>query len=90
MLALARLTIRFYQRFLSPVLHSFGGNAGGGCRFEPTCSDYFLQALETHGVLRGTGLGLSRIARCHPWGGSGSDPVPAAEKAFAPAGVPGK
>ncbi len=89
MLAIARFIIRFYQKLLSPVLHSFGGT-GNGCRFHPTCSDYCLQALETHGVLRGTALGLSRIARCHPWGGSGSDPVPAAEREMVPAGTAGE
>jgi putative membrane protein insertion efficiency factor len=89
MLAIARFMIRFYQKLLSPVLHSFGGTANG-CRFHPTCSDYCLQAVETHGLLRGTGLGLSRIARCHPWGGSGSDPVPAAERAMVPAGIAGE
>ena len=58
MLAIARFIIRFYQKFLSPALHLFGGSAGG-CRFHPTCSDYFLQAIETHGLFRGTGLGLT-------------------------------
>lgn len=89
MLAIARFIIRFYQKFLSPALHSFGGTADG-CRFHPTCSDYFLQAIETHGLVRGTGLGLGRIARCHPWGGSGSDPVPAADRTMVPAGTAGE
>lgn len=89
MLAIARFIIRFYQKFLSPVLHSFGGSAGG-CRFHPTCSDYFLEAIETHGLFRGMALGLGRIARCHPWGGSGSDPVPSGEPALVPAGTPGE
>jgi putative membrane protein insertion efficiency factor len=75
MLFLARLFIRGYQIVLSPVLHFLAG-PGGGCRFEPTCSVYFLQALETHGILRGTWLGLYRLARCNPWGGRGADPVP--------------
>lgn len=72
---LIRIAIRGYQRFISPVIHSIGG-PGSGCRFTPTCSEYFLQAVEKHGVLRGGWLGVRRIGRCHPWGGSGHDPVP--------------
>jgi putative membrane protein insertion efficiency factor len=47
------------------------------CRFHPSCSAYALEALESHGAARGTWLALRRLARCHPWGGSGLDPVPA-------------
>lgn len=61
--------IRLYQLLVSPWL-------GGNCRFEPTCSAYAVEALERHGVLRGGWLALKRIGRCHPWGGSGYDPVP--------------
>ena len=61
--------VRLYQLTLSPWL-------GANCRFEPTCSAYAIEALETHGVLRGGWLALCRISRCHPWGGSGFDPVP--------------
>jgi putative membrane protein insertion efficiency factor len=75
MLLLLRLLIRGYQLTVSPVL-SFLGGPGSGCRFQPTCSAYFLEALETHGLFRGTALGLRRIGRCHPWGGEGHDPVP--------------
>jgi putative membrane protein insertion efficiency factor len=75
MVLLVRFLIRGYQLLVSPVL-SFLGGPGSGCRFQPTCSVYFLEALETHGFLRGTGLGLRRIGRCHPWGGQGHDPVP--------------
>ena len=72
-----RMLILFYQRFLSPLLH-FGAGPLAGCRFEPSCSNYFLQAVETHGVIRGCAYGIWRILRCHPWGGSGYDPVPQA------------
>jgi uncharacterized protein len=75
MKALVTIMIRFYQRFLSPPLHWLGG-PGSGCRFTPTCSEYFLQAVLKHGLLRGSYLGLWRIARCNPWGGCGHDPVP--------------
>ena len=46
------------------------------CRFVPTCSHYALDALEAHGALRGSGMTLRRLSRCHPWGGHGWDPVP--------------
>ena len=46
------------------------------CRFTPTCSEYALEALEAHGALRGTALATRRLARCHPLGGRGFDPVP--------------
>jgi putative membrane protein insertion efficiency factor len=75
MLFLVRLFIRFYQYTLSPLLSLLGG-PGSGCRFEPTCSAYFLEAIEMHGLARGSWLGLKRLARCQPWGGSGCDPVP--------------
>jgi putative membrane protein insertion efficiency factor len=77
MRGLIRILVRFYQLTLSPLLVALAG-PGSGCRFEPTCSEYLLQAVETHGALRGSWLGLKRIGRCHPWGGSGFDPVPAA------------
>ncbi|MDQ2824795.1 MAG: membrane protein insertion efficiency factor YidD [Verrucomicrobiota bacterium] len=70
-----RIFIRVYQATLSPFLSAISGPALG-CRFEPTCSEYFLQSVERYGVLRGAWLGLKRIARCQPWGGGGNDPVP--------------
>jgi putative membrane protein insertion efficiency factor len=61
--------VRAYQLAISPWL-------GAHCRFHPTCSAYALEAIETHGALRGTGLAIRRIARCHPFHPGGSDPVP--------------
>ncbi len=75
MVLLIRFLIRAYQWTLSPLLLWLGG-PGSGCRFHPTCSSYFLEAVERHGALRGGWLGLKRLARCHPWGGRGEDPVP--------------
>jgi putative membrane protein insertion efficiency factor len=65
------LPIRLYQWTISPLL-------GVNCRYAPSCSAYAIEAIATHGPLRGGWLGLRRILRCHPWGGSGYDPVPAA------------
>src|SRR5881227_4495917 len=75
MLGLVRFIIRLYQYTLSPLLRLLCG-PDCGCRFTPTCSRYFLEAVETHGVRYGSWLGLKRLARCQPWGGCGYDPVP--------------
>ena len=72
--------VRGYQIVLSPALHYFGG-PGSGCRYDPSCSNYMLQALRLHGPWRGAWLGLKRIARCNPWGGHGYDPVPCCKDA---------
>ena len=69
--------IRAYQLLLSPMLHMLGG-PGSGCRFQPTCSAYAIEAVRSHGVIRGLWLSVKRILRCHPWGGYGFDPVPPA------------
>jgi putative membrane protein insertion efficiency factor len=61
--------IRFYQYAISPML-------APRCRYQPTCSAYALEALQTHGPIRGLWLAICRIGRCHPWGGHGYDPVP--------------
>lgn len=63
--------IRLYQWTVSPLL-------GPTCRFHPSCSQYALEAVLRFGVLRGTGLALARLGRCHPWHPGGFDPVPAA------------
>jgi len=62
-----------YRHALSPLI-------GANCRFQPTCSAYAEEALRTHGAFRGGWLTIKRIGRCHPWGGSGYDPVPEADE----------
>ena len=61
--------IRFYQLAISPYL-------GEHCRFEPTCSRYCLEAIRRYGAVKGSWLGLRRVAHCHPWHPGGIDPVP--------------
>lgn len=61
--------VRVYQVMISPYTPAT-------CRYSPTCSHYTIEALEKHGVLKGGRLALKRIFSCHPWGGSGYDPVP--------------
>lgn len=61
--------LRFYRLAISPML-------GRSCRFHPSCSEYAIEALERHGLLRGTTLAIRRIGRCHPWHPGGYDPVP--------------
>lgn len=63
------LLIRFYQAAISPYTPA-------ACRFSPTCSSYSLEALQIHGLFKGSWLAIKRIGKCHPWGGSGYDPVP--------------
>ena len=64
-----------YRRTLSPLQSVLFGPLAG-CRFEPSCSAYTLEALRRHGALAGSRLAFKRICRCHPWGGCGHDPVP--------------
>ena len=61
--------IRIYQFLVSPLI-------GQNCRFTPTCSQYMIDALNEHGLFKGLWLGSKRICKCHPYGGSGYDPVP--------------
>ncbi|MDV7188162.1 membrane protein insertion efficiency factor YidD [Lutibacter sp. TH_r2] len=65
--------VRFYQAAISPYTPS-------SCRYSPTCSSYTLEALQKHGIIKGGWLALKRIGSCHPWGGSGYDPVPENEE----------
>ena len=69
---------RLYRALISPVLTAVFGPVGFGCRFRPTCSEYAAEAVRQHGVCKGSLLATRRLCRCHPWGGSGYDPVPAA------------
>jgi putative membrane protein insertion efficiency factor len=61
--------IRFYQRFISPLMPP-------SCIYTPSCSNYTLEAIRKYGALRGSYLGARRILRCHPWAQGGHDPVP--------------
>lgn len=61
--------IKLYQYLISPIL-------GPKCRYTPTCSNYSLEAFKKYGPIKGFWLTVKRISRCHPWGGSGHDPVP--------------
>lgn len=61
--------VKIYQWIISPILPQ-------SCRYTPTCSTYMIEAIKVWGPIRGTWLGLKRIARCNPWGGCGHDPVP--------------
>ena len=63
------ILIRGYQLIISPLL-------GSNCRFMPTCSDYAMESLRSHGLIKGIYLTVKRIGKCHPWGGHGYDPIP--------------
>lgn len=70
---LISLPVRFYRLVFSPWV-------GHGCRYQPTCSAYAMEALEKHGGIKGSWLAIRRIGRCHPLGGSGYDPVPGTDE----------
>ena len=63
------ILIRGYQLIISPLL-------GSNCRFMPTCSEYAIDSLRSHGLIKGSYLTIKRIGKCHPWGGHGYDPIP--------------
>lgn len=71
-----KLLVSFYKLVISPIIHTLAG-PGAGCRYQPTCSEYMVGSIETHGWFSGFFIGMKRISRCHPWGGVGFDPVPA-------------
>ncbi|WP_395375038.1 membrane protein insertion efficiency factor YidD [Marinicella sp. W31] len=64
--------IHVYRYLFSPFL-------GNRCRFHPSCSEYMIEAIQQHGIIRGMGLGFKRLGRCHPWSEGGLDPVPEAK-----------
>ena len=64
--------VKFYQLVISPIFPPT-------CRYTPTCSEYTLQAIKEWGAWKGTWMGIKRLSTCHPWGGSGYDPVPKKE-----------
>jgi uncharacterized protein len=80
-----------YKYALSPLLHAMPGSVGG-CRFQPTCSEYAAIAIAEHGVIPGTWMALRRILRCHPFQRGGFDPVPARhrghDESFSPRQLP--
>jgi uncharacterized protein len=63
------IPVRIYQLMISPLIP-------GACRFHPSCSQYMIDAIKKHGVIKGSALGVKRISKCHPFGGSGYDPIP--------------
>ena len=81
--ALLLAMIRGYRRWLSPML-------GTNCRYHPTCSRYTYEAIEIHGAVKGSWLGVRRIGRCHPFHEGGFDPVPGSDGALSrpPQGSP--
>lgn len=88
------LLIRVYRWVVSPAkVVLFGGS--GRCRYVPSCSGYALEAVSRHGAVQGSLLSVGRLCRCHPWGGSGFDPVPlgvvdANASEFGPQTLPGE
>lgn len=73
--------LRLYRRIISPLY-------GEVCRYFPSCSAYALESFTVHGAVRGLGLTMRRLLRCHPWASGGLDPVPAGPRTFAPGRAP--
>ncbi|MCL4107238.1 UNVERIFIED_CONTAM: hypothetical protein GTU68_017122 [Idotea baltica] len=73
------ILVRLYQVFISAPLHFLTGPMSG-CRYMPTCSQYFIDAVRVHGSVRGAWMGIKRVLSCNPWGGIGYDPVPGWEE----------
>ncbi len=71
---------RVYQIGISTPIHYITKPLGAGCRFYPTCSQYFIEAVLVHGPIKGACMGLWRVCRCNPWGGCGEDLVPGWEE----------
>ena len=63
------LLVKIYQSIISPLFPPT-------CRYTPTCSEYAIQSLKKHGLIKGVYLSIKRVVNCHPWGGSGYDPIP--------------
>ena len=61
--------VKIYQSIISPLFPPT-------CRYKPTCSEYAIQSLKKHGLIKGLYLSIKRVVNCHPWGGSGYDPIP--------------
>ena len=61
--------VKIYQSIISPLFPPT-------CRYTPTCSEYAIQSLKKHGLIKGVYLSIKRVVNCHPWGGSGYDPIP--------------
>ena len=80
------LAIRAYQLTISPM-QAFLCGPTGGCRFTPSCSQYAMDAIRSHGALAGSWLAVKRICHCHPWGGCGHDPAPEPEVRSQKSGV---
>jgi putative membrane protein insertion efficiency factor len=76
-----------YRAAISPALTALFGPLGFGCRFTPTCSQYAIDAVRSHGAVKGSCLALGRLCRCQPWGGSGFDPVPPSKRKQDPTAV---